>query len=146
MAELTRDAAGFDRRDFLTAALAGAGALALGTPAWASFPARYPAIRKAAEDGREAAIKRIQDWIAHPAIAAENLNMKEGAEYMANLAREAGFDATSIVPTDGHPGVFATMDNGAICGGVDQSQSRRHRRRGHGLRRYVLSDCPSELT
>ena len=63
--------------------------------------------------GREAAIKRIQDWIALPSIAAENLNMKEGAEYMATLAREAGFDSAAIVPTDGHPGVFATMDNGA---------------------------------
>ena len=52
----------------------------------------YPAVRKAAEAGREAAIKRIQDWIALPSIAAENRNMREGAEYMANLAREAGFD------------------------------------------------------
>ena len=32
---------------------------------------------------------------------------------MATLAREAGFDTATIVPTDGHPGVFATMDNGA---------------------------------
>jgi acetylornithine deacetylase/succinyl-diaminopimelate desuccinylase-like protein len=32
---------------------------------------------------------------------------------MATLAREAGFDAATIIPTDGHPGVFATMDNGA---------------------------------
>jgi acetylornithine deacetylase/succinyl-diaminopimelate desuccinylase-like protein len=73
----------------------------------------YPAIRKAAEAGREASIKRIQDWIALPSIAAENLNMMEGAEYMAKLARDAGFDHAEIVPTDGHPGVWATMDNGA---------------------------------
>jgi acetylornithine deacetylase/succinyl-diaminopimelate desuccinylase-like protein len=105
---------GMDRREFLTAAaLASAGSMMFGTQgAWAASE-RYPAIRKAAEAGREAAIKRIQDWIALPSIAAENLNMKEGAEYMANLAREAGFDSAAIVPTDGHPGVFATMDNGA---------------------------------
>ena len=113
MAESTRVPPGVDRRDFLAAALASAGAMAIGAPAWASTAARYPDVRKAAEAGREAAIKRIQDWIAHPSIAAENLNMKEGAEYMANLAREAGFDSPTIVPTDGHPGVFATMDNGA---------------------------------
>jgi acetylornithine deacetylase/succinyl-diaminopimelate desuccinylase-like protein len=58
-------------------------------------------------------VKRIQEWIALPSIAAENLNMSAGAEYMAQLAREAGFDAATIVPTDGHPGVYATMDNGA---------------------------------
>jgi acetylornithine deacetylase/succinyl-diaminopimelate desuccinylase-like protein len=105
---------GMDRREFLTAAaLAGAGSMIFGSQSTWAANERYPAIRKAAEAGRDAAIKRIQDWIALPSIAAENRNMKEGAEYMANLAREAGFDAATIVPTDGHPGVFATMDNGA---------------------------------
>ena len=114
MADFTRDSKGLDRREFLTAAtLAGASAMVLGPNAAAAAAERYPAIRKAAEAGRDAAIKRIQDWIALPSIAAENRSMKEGAEYMANLAREAGFDTATIVPTDGHPGVFATMDNGA---------------------------------
>ena len=112
MAERTPN--GMDRREFLTAAaLAGAGSMMFGAQSTWAASERYPAIRKAAEAGHDAAIKRIQDWIALPSIAAENLNMKEGAEYMAKLAREAGFDSTTIVPTDGHPGVFATMDNGA---------------------------------
>jgi len=114
MAEFTRTAHGLDRREFLTAAaLAGAGSMVFGSRgAWAADDL-YPAVRKAAEAGREAAIKRIQEWIALPSIAAENRNMPEGAKYMANLAREAGFDNVDIVPTDGHPGVFATIDNGA---------------------------------
>jgi len=103
-----------DRREFLTAAtLASAGAMMFGAPGAAGATDRYPAIRKAAEAGRDAAIKRLQDWIALPSIAAEDRNMKEGAQYMANLARDAGFQSATIVPTDGHPGVFATMDNGA---------------------------------
>ena len=103
-----------DRREFMTAAaLVGAGSVLLGShSAWAAAE-RYPAIRKAVDAGREAAIKRIQDWIALPSIAAENLNMPAGAEYMATLAREAGFDVATVVPTDGHAGVYATMDNGA---------------------------------
>ena len=106
--------ADFNRREFLTSATLAGSALALGAPAvLAATAERYPAVRKAAEAGRDAAIKRIQDWIALPSIAAENRSMKEGAEYMATLAREAGFDTATIVPTDGHPGVFATMDNGA---------------------------------
>jgi acetylornithine deacetylase/succinyl-diaminopimelate desuccinylase-like protein len=114
MTEFTRTANGLDRREFLTAAvLAGAGSMVFGSRgAWAADDL-YPAVRKAAEAGREAAIKRIQEWIALPSIAAENRNMPEGAEYMANLAREAGFDKVDIVPTDAHPGVFATMNNGA---------------------------------
>lgn len=71
------------------------------------------ALRKAIADGHEASIKRLRDWIALPTIAAEGRNVKEGAAYMADLAREVGFQHVEIVPTDGVPGVFATMDNGA---------------------------------
>src|SRR5262245_31615650 len=59
------------------------------------------------------AVKRLQDWIALPSIAAESLNSAEGAERMAQLAREAGFQKVTVVPTEGKPGVFATLDAGA---------------------------------
>ena len=59
------------------------------------------------------AVKRLQDWIALPSIAAENLNSPEGAERMAQLARDAGFQKVTVVQTDGKPGVFATLDAGA---------------------------------
>src|SRR5262245_3516302 len=39
--------------------------------------------------------------------------MNEGVEMMMRLARDAGFDHVTRVPTDGHPGVFATLDAGA---------------------------------
>src|SRR4051812_49309603 len=66
-----------DRREFLTAAtLASAGAMMFGASAASAATDRYPAIRKAAEAERDAAIKRLQDWIALPSIAAENRNMK----------------------------------------------------------------------
>jgi acetylornithine deacetylase/succinyl-diaminopimelate desuccinylase-like protein len=59
------------------------------------------------------AVKRLQDWIALPSIAAENRNYPAGAEYMARLARDAGFQRADIIRTDGKPGVFATLDAGA---------------------------------
>lgn len=59
------------------------------------------------------AVKRLQDWIKLPSIAAENLNYPAGAEYMARLAKEAGFQQATVVNTDGKPGVFATLDAGA---------------------------------
>ncbi len=36
-------------------------------------------------------VKRLQDWIGQVSIAAENRGYPEGAEYMAKLARDAGF-------------------------------------------------------
>jgi acetylornithine deacetylase/succinyl-diaminopimelate desuccinylase-like protein len=58
-------------------------------------------------------VRRLQDWISKPAIAAENLGFPEGAQYMAQLARDAGFQTATVIETDGKPGVFATLDAGA---------------------------------
>src|SRR5262249_1713507 len=71
------------------------------------------AVRKAVEGSHEANVKRLRDWIALPAIAAENRNVEAGCQQMMELAREAGFTGVQRVPTDGIPGVFGVMDNGA---------------------------------
>src|SRR6058998_1382360 len=59
------------------------------------------------------AVKRLQDWIHQVSIAAENRGYPEGADYMANLVKEAGFQQATRIETDGKPGVFATLDAGA---------------------------------
>jgi len=58
-------------------------------------------------------VKRLQDWIALPSIAAENRNYPQGPEHMAQLARDAGFTNVEIIPTSGKPGVFGLLDSGA---------------------------------
>ena len=58
-------------------------------------------------------LKRLQDWIAQPTIAAEKVNVDGGAEYMRKLLLDAGFQQAKVVQTDGVPGVFATLDAGA---------------------------------
>ena len=100
-----------DRRTMLKA---GAASAALLTPGAAlAQSGDMAAIRRAVEAGRDASVRRIQDWIKNPSIAAENLNMPAGADYMVRLARDAGFQKAEVVPTSGHPGVFATLDAGA---------------------------------
>lgn len=71
------------------------------------------AIRKAVVAAQPSSVKRIQDWIAYPTIAAEKLNVEGGADYMMRLAKDAGFQRVRKVSTDGVPGVFATLDAGA---------------------------------
>ncbi|MDR7136073.1 acetylornithine deacetylase/succinyl-diaminopimelate desuccinylase-like protein [Lysobacter niastensis] len=71
------------------------------------------AIQAQVAQRHDASVKALQDWIALPSIAAEDLNAKQGAEYMAKLAREAGFQHVEIVETGGKPGVYATLDAGA---------------------------------
>ena len=70
-------------------------------------------IKREVAKRHDEAVKRLQDWIALPSIAAEDRNFPAGAEYMARLAREAGFQQVAVLTTDGKPGVFATLDAGA---------------------------------
>jgi acetylornithine deacetylase/succinyl-diaminopimelate desuccinylase-like protein len=72
-----------------------------------------PAIRSEIEKRHDEGVRRLQDWVRHPAIAAENKDMDAGCELMMRLARDAGFQGAKRVPADGHPAVFATLDAGA---------------------------------
>ena len=102
------------RRNFVYGTLASAAALTLGgTPLFALDGPDQDAVVAQIAKQHEATIKMLQDWIALPSIAAENKGYPQGAEYMAKLAREAGFQRVDLVPTTGKPGVFATYDAGA---------------------------------
>lgn len=96
--------------------LAGAGAAAL-LPAAARaetdpVPARAK-IAAAAEADKAASVKRLQDWIRHPGIAAEKWRMDESCDFSMGMLRDAGFQKVEKVPTRGEPGIFATLDAGA---------------------------------
>src|SRR5258706_5876640 len=79
------------------------------------LPAADPgdAIQAAIEKQRGEGVQRLQEWVRQPSIAAENRGMTEGCELMMKLARDAGFQSVTKAPTDGQPGVFATLDAGA---------------------------------
>jgi acetylornithine deacetylase/succinyl-diaminopimelate desuccinylase-like protein len=109
-----------NRRGLLLMAAAAGATLAV--PGWArsatgksrgEFGGDLSDVRAAIEKQRPEAIKRLQNWIALPSIAAENRNMQEGAQMMIDLLKDAGFQSATVMPTDGQPGVFATLDAGA---------------------------------
>src|SRR3954468_12594084 len=101
-----------NRREFVTTAAMATAATALPCfaetqesdlqPIWAEIQKRH-----------EESVERLQRWIRQPSIAAENRGMQEGCRLMMDMLREAGFDQVTQVPTDGQPGVFATLDAGA---------------------------------
>jgi acetylornithine deacetylase/succinyl-diaminopimelate desuccinylase-like protein len=102
-----------NRRTLIKGALASAAALSA-ADAFASVPSRdLKSLQRAVDAGFDDAIRRIQDWIKLPTIAAEKLNIEEGADYMARLASEAGFSKVRKVPTGGSPAVFGVLDAGA---------------------------------
>jgi acetylornithine deacetylase/succinyl-diaminopimelate desuccinylase-like protein len=105
-----------DRREFLQTTLAGTAGLALTNPAEALSQvgaADREAVLARIASRHETTVRMLREWIALPSIAAEDIGYPQGAEYMARLARDAGFNPVEVVPTKGKPGVFATLDAGA---------------------------------
>ena len=103
-----------DRRTFIQGAAAGAAALAVGDRAAFALQGQDPgAVVAAIAKQHDATVKALQDWIALPSIAAESKGYPEGVNYMAQLARDAGFERVDVIPTAGKPGLFATLDAGA---------------------------------
>lgn len=113
-----------DRRSFLLGAASGAASLAfpraglaqgshfVSSPAFA-YDDDLNAISSQIEKRHDEALQRLQQWIRQPSIAAENRGMNEGCELTMQMLREAGFGQVSKVPTDGQPGIFASLDAGA---------------------------------
>jgi acetylornithine deacetylase/succinyl-diaminopimelate desuccinylase-like protein len=101
-----------NRRAFLHGAALTAAAAALPRISFAEQP-DLNAISAEIARQHDQSVKRLQDWIHQPSIAAENRGMTEGCQMMMDLVRDAGFSSVTKVPTDGQPGVFATLDAGA---------------------------------
>ena len=102
-----------DRRTFLERTAAATAALA-----WPSVPPSPRAddlapIFTEIEKRHDEAVARLQEWIRQPSIAAENRGVNEGCELTMRMLKDAGFDQVTKIPTDGQPGIFATLDAGA---------------------------------
>jgi acetylornithine deacetylase/succinyl-diaminopimelate desuccinylase-like protein len=114
-----------DRRHFLVGAAAGAAAMAL--PRWAratendfnpnlglaALQDDLAPIRAEITKRHDETVQRMQTWMKQPSIAAENRGMNEGCELTMQMLRDAGFQQVTKIPTDGQPGIFATLDAGA---------------------------------
>ena len=89
-------------------------ALALATSAPLAYSAGndFSDVKAQVTKQHDEAVKRLQDWIKQVSIAAEDRGYPEGADYMIQLLKDAGFQRAERVATDGKPGVFATLDAG----------------------------------
>ena len=89
----------------------GAGAAWLG--AGRAFGAELASVYREVERRHDEAIARLQAWIRQPSIAAENNGVEEGCKLTMQMLTDAGFQHAERIPTDGQPGIFATLDAGA---------------------------------
>jgi len=101
-----------NRRTFIKGTAAGAVALSCSPRGW-SAKTDLDSVRTEIEKRHDEAVRRLQEWIRQPSIAAENRGVTEGCDLTIRLLREAGFDHATRVPTDGQPGILAMLDAGA---------------------------------
>ena len=101
-----------DRRTFLQDSAAAAAALSMPRGAWTQQSDLAPVFTQV-ERQHDANVGRLQTWIRQASIAAENRGMNEGCELTMQMLRDAGFGQVTKIPSDGQPGIFATLDAGA---------------------------------
>ena len=103
-----------NRRRFLKTTAASAATLALSYNTFAAdTDPDLTAIQKEIEKRHDESVQRLQQWIRQPSIAAEHRGMDEGCDLTMRMLRDAGFGEVTKIPTDGQPGIFATLDAGA---------------------------------
>jgi acetylornithine deacetylase/succinyl-diaminopimelate desuccinylase-like protein len=88
-------------------------AASIAWPGWGTANSNLEPIYEEIGRRHDQAVERLQHWIRQPSIAAENRGMNEGCELTMQMLRDAGFGQVTKVPTDGQPGIFATLDAGA---------------------------------
>ncbi len=98
-----------NRRSFLRSAAVGALVLSSGKRGVAA-QADLDRIREEIRHRHDEAVRRLQQWIHQPSIAAENRGVAEGCEFTMQLLGEAGFQRVTRMATDGQPGIFATLN------------------------------------
>src|SRR5213596_3644368 len=101
-----------DRRAFLQDLSGAAAAVALPRMVLTQQAELAP-IYAQIERRHDESVQRLQEWIRQPSIAAENREVNEGCELTMQMLRDAGFQQVNKVPSDGQPGIFATLDAGA---------------------------------
>jgi len=97
-----------NRRDFVVGTAATAAALTL--PEVSSAAQNLQPVYAEIAKRHDEAVKRLQTWIRQPSIAAENREVEEGCALTMQMLRDARFQSVFRVPTDGQPGIFATLD------------------------------------
>jgi acetylornithine deacetylase/succinyl-diaminopimelate desuccinylase-like protein len=101
-----------NRKSLLAISLTGAACLLSMQATW-SAESDFSDVKATIAKQHDEGVRRLQEWIGMPSIAAENLGFPAGAEHMARLLKDAGFQSATVIETDGKPGVFATLDAGA---------------------------------
>jgi acetylornithine deacetylase/succinyl-diaminopimelate desuccinylase-like protein len=109
---MSPDSPRIDRRRFVQDTTAAVAALAVPGGVYTTQSELGPVFAQV-DRRHDETVARLQEWMRQPSIAAENRGVNEGCDLTMRMLRDAGFAEVTKVPTDGQPGIFATLDAGA---------------------------------
>jgi len=58
-------------------------------------------------------LANVQRWLRQPSVSAQNVGVQQMAEMVRDDLKKLGCQESELVPTAGHPGVWASCDYGA---------------------------------
>lgn len=101
-----------NRRMFMQSALASGAALASRQARGADAPDLAP-LFAAIEKLHDESVNRLQEWIKHPTITAEDKGTDDGCNFMMQMLLDCRFNRVTKLSGDGPPAVLGTLDAGA---------------------------------
>lgn len=78
-----------------------------------AYGGKHEAVYRHIDDNLDAHVAQLQRWLRQPSISAEDVGIDAMADMLLEDFRAMGFAEAELVPTDGHPGVWAYYDAGA---------------------------------
>jgi acetylornithine deacetylase/succinyl-diaminopimelate desuccinylase-like protein len=78
-----------------------------------AYAGRHDAVYAHIEANKAQHLANVQRWLRQPSISAQNQGIAEMAEMVRTDLKALGCQQSELVPTTGHPGVFASCDEGA---------------------------------
>jgi acetylornithine deacetylase/succinyl-diaminopimelate desuccinylase-like protein len=78
-----------------------------------AYTGHHEAIYAHIDGALPAHTRALQRWLRQPSISAQNTGILAMAEMVRTDLADLGFQETTLVPTDGHPGVWGYYDAGA---------------------------------
>jgi acetylornithine deacetylase/succinyl-diaminopimelate desuccinylase-like protein len=79
----------------------------------AAYTGSHETIYAHIDDSLDQHTGALQRWLRQPSVSAQNHGIQEMAEMLRGDLESIGFKEVQLVPTDGHPGVWAYYDAGA---------------------------------
>lgn len=78
-----------------------------------AYAGAHPDVYAYIDANLPAHIANLQRWVRQPSVSAQNRGIREMAALLRDDLTKIGFREAELVPTSGHPGVFAYYDAGA---------------------------------